>query len=145
MSLDSHLCTHGAENVTRFLLEGKPANRAALLFAGGAYSYGEVQSASDDVVKFLLMSGGRKGDRVIVASENSFFWVSAYLGILDAGMVCVPLAPNLSPDELRGILHVTEPRFAFLQAKFATKNLPLFQPIRVIVDSETPALRVDSC
>src|SRR5882762_4448184 len=115
----SQKSTRRPESVTQFLLEERSANRAALLLPEGRHTYGELSSVSTDVGRFLVEAGGRKGDRVILASENSFFWVSAYLGILNAGMVCVPLPPSLSPDDLRRILQMTEPRFAFLKAKFA--------------------------
>jgi len=131
---------HTPENVTRFLLEGKPADRGALLLPERQYTYGELRSASTHVGRFLVQSGGRKGDRVVLASENSFFWVSAYLGILDTGMVCVPLPANLSPDDLWPILQMAQPRFAFLQAKLAAQNLAQFGSILVIIDRQVPGL-----
>src|SRR5882762_862063 len=137
----SQKSTRRPESVTQFLLEERSANRAALLLPEGRHTYGELSSVSTDVGRFLVEAGGRKGDRVILASENSFFWVSAYLGILNAGMVCVPLPPSLSPDDLRRILQMTEPRFAFLQAKFAARDLAQFESCLVITDSQVPGLR----
>ena len=55
-----------------------------------------------------LQMGGQKGDRVILVSENTFFWVATYLGVLKAGRVCVPLPSALSPDDLDYILEITE-------------------------------------
>jgi acyl-CoA synthetase (AMP-forming)/AMP-acid ligase II len=129
-----------SESVAQFLLEEKPANRIALLLREGQYNYGELHAASSDVARFLLQAGGCKGDRVIVVGENSFFWVSAYLGILHAGMVCVPLPSNLSVIDLRRILQLTEPRFAFLQTKFAAKNGAHFDSVSVITDREVSSL-----
>src|SRR5438477_13058847 len=114
----------GAEhpnNVTEFLLAGKDSALTALVMLQGQYTYGQLHSASTEVAKFLIQAGGRKGDRVILASENSFFWVAAYLGILLGGLVCVPLPHNIGVDDLQHILETTEPRFAFLQAKSAAK------------------------
>lgn len=108
-----------AGNVANFLLDGKEAARTALLLLDRSYTYGELQSSAAAVAHYLLSQGGRKGDRVVLASENSFFWVSAYLGTLLAGMVSVPIAPNVAPDELEHIARLTEPRFAFLQSKVA--------------------------
>jgi len=128
------------ENVAQILLEGKPGARSAFLFPERQYTYGEIIAASTDVAKFLVRVGGRKCDRVILVSENSFFWVSAYLGILSAGMVCVPLPPTLPSDDLQKILEATEPRFAFLEGKFATKNVAQFGSLLVVTDDHLSGL-----
>ena len=125
-------------NVTDFLLEGKSSDQAALLLLEGERTYGELQSAAHDVVKYLLDANGCKGDRVILISENSFFWIASYLGILRAGMVCIPLPVAAVSKEIDYILHMTEPRFAFLQAGFAAANAACFSQISVAVDRELP-------
>ncbi len=125
-------------NVTDFLLEGKSSDQLVLLLLEGEHTYSELQSAAYDVAKYLVEAGGRKGDRVILVSENSFFWIASYLGILRAGMVCIPLPVAAVSKEIDYILHMTEPQFAFLQAGFAAANAACFSQISVAVDRELP-------
>jgi long-chain acyl-CoA synthetase len=122
-------------NVVNFLLDGKEASRTALLLLDRSYTFGELRSSAAAVAHYLISEGGRKGHRVILAGENSFFWVSAYLGTLLAGMVSVPVAPNTAPDDLEHILRLTEPRFAFLQSKVAVANAERFAGTAVVTDA----------
>ena len=127
-------------SVTEFLLNGKPPDRLALQLVEQDHTYGELDSASLDVAKYLVEAGGQKGDRVILVSDNSLFWVATYLGALRAGLVCVPLPTSVSPQDLDHILQVTEPRFAFLQRAFAAKNRARFPQLALVADSDVPNL-----
>src|SRR5579863_1373232 len=124
-----------ASNVANYLLDGREAGSAALLLLDRSYTYGELQSSAAAVAHYLISEGGRKGDRVVLAGENSFFWVSAYLGTLLAGLVSVPVAPNIAPDDLNHIARLTEPRFAFLQTKVAVANAERLGRAVVVTDA----------
>lgn len=128
-----------AGNVANFLLDGKEPSRTALLLLDRSYTYGDLRSSAAAVAHYLISEGGRKGDRVVLAGENSFFWVSAYLGTLLAGMVSVPVAPNTAPDDLEHIVRLTEPRFAFLQSKVALANAERFGGVALITDAARAA------
>jgi len=104
-------------NVCDYLLEAKPGSRPALLTLAGEYTYGELRSAASSVAAFLLASGGKKGDRVLLLAESSFFWVASYLGIIRAGMVCVPLPAASAMNDLQYVLATTRPAFAFVESK----------------------------
>src|SRR5438094_710731 len=103
------------ENVAEYLLEGKSPSDVALLTLTGQHTYGELEDAVVRVANHLRATGGEKGDRVLLAADNSFFWVSAYLGILRSGLVCVPMPITSSELELGYALQSTEARFAFVQ------------------------------
>jgi len=126
-----------AANVCDFLLLGKNKDRAALLALDQTYTYGELQSASRAVASYLVEHGGRKGDRVLLIGDNSFFWVGAYLGTLKAGMVCVPLPPNTSADSLEHIIDLTEPRFGFVQNKIATQRGDQLAGILLVIETKS--------
>jgi long-chain acyl-CoA synthetase len=66
----------------------------------GSHSYGDIERRSNQVAHLLLEAGVRRGDRVLLAIENSGTWVSAWFGILKAGAVAVPLAHGLKNDRL---------------------------------------------
>ncbi len=123
-----------SQNITEYLLDGKDASREALVTLHKSHTYGELRSASTDVANYLAAGGGVKGNRVLVVSENGFFWVAAYLGILQAGLVCVPLPPSVSQQDLDHILKTTGVRFAFLQKRFAAKYADRFRQYNIVVD-----------
>lgn len=127
-------------NVTDFLLEGKEPDRTALRLLNKEHSYGELRSAANDIAAYLVELGCQKGDRVILVSDNSFFWVAAYLGTLRAGLVCVPLPISISAEDLKYVLEVTETRVALVQADFAVKTKAHFRQIHVLTDREVSGL-----
>jgi len=127
-------------NVADFLLDGKEPDRIALRLPCQDHSYGELQSAVAEIAGYLLHVGGQKGDRGILISDNSFFWVAAYLGMLRAGMVGVPLPTNISPEDLDYILQITEARTAFVQAGFALRNSGHFQGVHLVTDRQAPSV-----
>ena len=122
-----------AVNVADYLLAGRAPERIALHLPRQDYSYGELQNAASSVAGHLLRSGG-KGERVILIGENSFFWVAAYLGTLQAGMVSVPLPPGIAAQDLDSIVRTTEARIAFVQAGVLARNPGLFRGMSLITD-----------
>lgn len=121
-------------NVAEFLLEGKQPDRQALLTLQGPHTYGELTSTSAAIARHLMENGARQGDRVLLVSENGFFWVVAYLGILRAGLVCVPLPSATSQDDLAYILDTTEAHWACLQASFLAKHRQAFRNVHLVTD-----------
>jgi len=108
-------------NVCDYLLQNKPDSALALLTLRRDYTYGQLRQEAASVAAALANSGAKKGDRAILIAENTFFWVAAYLGIMRAGLVCVPLATGSSPEDLQHLVDVTLPVCAFLEGKFAVK------------------------
>ncbi|MGA7380596.1 MAG: AMP-binding protein [Terriglobales bacterium] len=135
MAIQSQRCGFHSGNVAIYLLDGKEPSHTALLSLDRSYTFGELQSSAAAVAHYLISQGGRKGDRAVLASENSFFWISAYLGTLLAGMVSVPVAPNTAPEDLDHMVRLTEPRFTFLQSKIAVANAKQFSRTAIITDA----------
>jgi long-chain acyl-CoA synthetase len=90
-------------NIVDYLLSGKDPERTALQCLLHDVTYGQLQSACSAIAQYLLKIGGTKGDRVILVGENSRFWVAAYLGILRAGLVAVPLPSDISACDFADI------------------------------------------
>ena len=105
-----------------WLLAGKVASRPALESAQGSRTFGEVDSASRKLAAFLLELGAKKGDRVLLIADNSSFWVESYLGILRAGLVCVPLPTSCSGDDLTFIAQSTAAEIACVDRKAFLRN-----------------------
>lgn len=125
-------------NVTEFLLAGKDPCRRALLLPGEECTYGELCKRADQVARWILRMGGRKGGRVILIGENSLFWVAAYLGIMRAGLVCVPLPGNVPGQDVDHVLAITEARFIFAQSAFAARNSGKWGGLHLATDKDAP-------
>ncbi len=66
----------------------------------------------------LLEMGLKKGDKVSLISENRPEWVIAYLGILSANGVAVPLDPALKTSELKHILRESQTKMVVASSKY---------------------------
>ena len=79
--------------------------RPALSLVGGAsYSYAEVEQASGAMAVSLRSLGIGARDRVALLAENSPRWVIAYLGILRAGAVAVPILIDFIGEQIGNII-----------------------------------------
>ena len=126
-------------NVARFLLDQKQEDDVALELLSGNYTYRDLRAAARSVANYLRSVGGQKGDRVLLLSDNSFFWVAAYLGTLQAGLVSVPLPKEISARNLEYILTNTESHIVFLQSSMAAKHQTCLTNTHLITDRDLPA------
>lgn len=96
---------------------GRYSEQAALRYKiAGAWheiSYGALWTLSDRIAAGLLKSGFKAGDHAALLAPSSPQWVAAYLGILKAGGVAVPIDKELKNAELRHILGDCEARVVF--------------------------------
>jgi long-chain acyl-CoA synthetase len=127
-------------NVASFLLDQKREDKVVLELLSGNYTYGELRAAARSVAFYLRSVGGQKGDRVLLLSENSFFWVAAYLGTLQAGLVAVPLPKDIPAQDLEYILANTESHIAFLQSSVAAQHRTRLTHIHLVTDRDLPAM-----
>ena len=80
------------------------------LHAGGTWhTWGEVRRRAAAVSAALVELGVSPDDRVAIVWPTSVDFVVAYLGVLAAGAVAVPLNPNSPAAELGRELAVVEP------------------------------------
>jgi long-chain acyl-CoA synthetase len=123
-------------NVVDYLLDNPAgASNIALLDASGEHSYGELRHAADAVAEFLIRAGAGKGERIVLLSDNSFFWVASYLGTLRAGCVSVPLAPNVSGQDLKWIIRSCGSRWGFVQGEVDREQLSALPPeFRIVLE-----------
>ena len=95
---------------------------------------------------YLMLMGLKKGDRAAIIGENSPAWCSAYLAILTAGGVAVPMDSQLGPGEIQNLLYDSGSKMIFHSrmteeaVKTAVDRLSeLQQPVK-LVDLERPEL-----
>src|SRR6185436_7000408 len=78
------------------------------------FTYGEVHRWVARVGSFLLRSGVKHGDRVLLVSENRPEWPIGYFGILRAGATVVPVDPASSEAEVVNIVRRSQARAVLL-------------------------------
>ena len=89
-------------NVATMLLDAGRDEDPALFRHDRRISYHELRRLVDGFGR-RLETLGEPGDRVGILAENGEHFVAAYLGVLKAGRVAVPLATPMPPEELRRI------------------------------------------
>ncbi len=67
-------------------------------------TYRELANRVINLASHLIMSGGKKNDRIAIISENRPEWCIAYLAILSSGCIAVPLDAQLGPEEVKTLL-----------------------------------------
>ena len=72
------------------------------------FSYSEVAGAAREFALRLSGTNIKKGDNVIIWSENRPEWVIAFWGCLIAGAVIVPIDYQSSPDFLKRVISIVE-------------------------------------
>ena len=122
-----------------FCWREKDPEAIALRMLYGDHSYGELTRAVNEVAKSLIQTKPRN-NLVLLIGDNSFFWVVAYLGIMKAGLIAVPLPTSLSARDLGSILRLTEATTALLQARFLTNHTREFTGLHIITDRSVPSL-----
>ncbi len=82
-------------NIAERILATGNDTAPAVLSAENVTTYLELRRRVQQVASALLSHGHKKGERIGILAENSPFFVSAYLGIIRAGLVAVPLQTEL--------------------------------------------------
>ena len=117
----------------RILANGADA-ATAIMTPDAAITFRELRLEVTRMARGLLALGHEKGERIGIFSENSPFFIAAYLGIIRAGLVAVPLQTELSPEALARIvtdssmsrLLVSQRLVRRLPTWTTTTNVPLF-------------------
>jgi acyl-CoA synthetase (AMP-forming)/AMP-acid ligase II len=93
------------------------ARRPAVYGDGVAWTYDELWGRAGGIAHHLLHERGlRPGDRVGIVGANEPAYLAAYLGVLRAGCVTVPLNAMLSVEEMRDQLAHVEAACVFTGA-----------------------------
>lgn len=83
----------------------KFGDRPAVALVGGKpYTYLEMSKKSHEVAKLLHGIGLREGSKVAIFGTGRPEWGIAYFGIVNYGMIAVPLLPDFSDTELSAII-----------------------------------------
>ncbi|MET3803319.1 fatty-acyl-CoA synthase [Nakamurella sp. UYEF19] len=94
-------------------------DRTALIFAGRAWTYRQLDEAVSRAAAHLLSLGLSRGDRVATVGANSDAYLLAFLGCARAGLVHVPVNYALTGRELSYILAQSGSRIALVDPDLA--------------------------
>jgi len=78
-------------------------DHTAVIYLGTRFSYRRVADLAERLAAALTDLGATEGRKVILYVPNSIQWVVAWLGILRAGGICVPITPIYTPHDLKYI------------------------------------------
>jgi acyl-CoA synthetase (AMP-forming)/AMP-acid ligase II len=90
--------------------------KTALIDAGGAMSYGELDAAASRFAHAVLALGLDRGDAVAIMSKNSSEYAVAIFGTARTGCVLVNLSPAYGPRETTHILNKTRAKLLVIEA-----------------------------
>ena len=94
----------------------KHSDRTAMRVIGApeeTYTYGRMFSEIRAVAAKLSSEGVSKGDRVAVFGENHPCWAVAYLAVLYAEAVCVPIDPHGEIETISNFIEDSEAKIVF--------------------------------
>jgi long-chain acyl-CoA synthetase len=83
-------------------------DKLAISYLGTSFSYRDLDELSGRFAAGLVGRGVRPGARVIIYMPNSVQWAVAWLGLLKAGAVAVPISPIYTPFDLAYIAGDTQ-------------------------------------
>lgn len=94
--------------------EGHPDGAVAIISRGHQTSYGDLSRQVGELRGGLTRLGIAPGDRVAILAANNLYFALAYLSVLGAGAVAVPLNPTSPASELSQQLQTVGARAALV-------------------------------
>jgi long-chain acyl-CoA synthetase len=82
-------------------------------------TYAELRRMAESVGRWITENGFSRGSRLAIVADNHPRWVAAYLGIIAAGCVVVPLDTALHADQLTKLLKDSGSSALFCDARHA--------------------------
>lgn len=100
------------------------------------WTYKEIEDLSLRIGAFLIGEGFKKGDFAAICMENRLEWATIYLGIMAAGLICVPLDPQLTEQEIENLISDCGAKILFVSHHiFLEKNIHKIkdQPNKIVI------------
>ena len=108
-------------NIAEAILARGDDAAPALLQAETILSYRDLRAEVTRLVGCLLSRGHAKGERIGIFSENSPFFVAAYLATIRAGLVAVPFQTETTVDAFEEIVGGADIQLVFVSRRFANR------------------------
>ncbi|KAJ5753527.1 uncharacterized protein N7511_007680 [Penicillium nucicola] len=88
------------------------ATHEAVCAWDGSLTYAELDSLTTRLAYHLRTMGIVENDKVLLGFEKSMYAVVAFLSILKAGAIFVPVSPSYPTERMQAIIDATHPRLA---------------------------------
>ena len=117
----------------------KFSERGALSFVDkGLITYSDLEELSQKASRILFSLGLKKGDKAAILSLSCPNWGASYFGIVNTGIIAVPLLPDFNSLEIETILKHAGISAIFVHKKLFNKIKDLSAEILpAIIDIET--------
>jgi benzoate-CoA ligase family protein len=122
-----------ATDILKRNLDAGRSAKAAYIDDRGSYSYADLAERVDRFGNVLRRLGMRREERVLICLTDTIDWPTAFLGVIKAGMVAVPVNTLLTEDDYRYMLEDSRARLLvvsnelypkFVKAVSASSNAP---------------------
>jgi len=108
-------------NFVEYLFEhAHDPSKECILYRGGSLTYGDVLSHVDKLAGYLTATIGC-GNECLLLSENTPFFVIAYLAIIKSGNTVLLVETRISDESLENIFHECHIQASFVQKKYRSK------------------------
>jgi long-chain acyl-CoA synthetase len=94
-------------------------------------TYGELHGWADSVGRWITENNIAPGSRLAILADNHPRWVAAYLGIITAGCVAVPLDTALHDDQVVKLLKDSGTTAVFVDVKHVPVTRPAMKELKV--------------
>lgn len=78
-----------------------------------SFTYTQVQAYVKGLSNYMLSKGVKSGDKIAVTGKNSPEWAIAYLAILEAGAIVVPLDNTLNDKDMGKLMTFADVKYMF--------------------------------
>lgn len=96
-----------------FFVDSKNLYKNFILGVSEEASFIQIYDDSLKLASHLKRMYG-EDNKIILLSQNSLFFITAYLGIIKSGNICVPLNPSIEQDNLDYIVGLTDCKLSFI-------------------------------
>ncbi len=100
-----------------FFNQSKSLNKNFILGPKEQASYEDIYNTSLKLASYLNKKIGINKN-VLLVSENSFFFIVAYLSVLKSGNVCIPINPGLEEKLRNQIINESKPELTFVSKRY---------------------------
>jgi long-chain acyl-CoA synthetase len=112
-----------------------------------SFSYKDAYGKCRAVSSWMLEKGFKPGDRAVVSGKNSPEWAIAYLSVLMAGGVIVPVDYQLTKEEIENLIKRSKSTFLFIDDEkydyFSEKELNLVSKISLAPDKANYIIEIN--
>jgi long-chain acyl-CoA synthetase len=122
-------------NLAQILWDSRPnfEHKPLLYVEGEPVSYDSFAENVRRLSGALKLRGVGRGDRVILAMQNSTEWLAGLIAVVNRGAICVPVNPGLRSPEMCNIATHCEPKLAIVDAELVDYFAPVSGRFGMIV------------